>query len=101
MSDWNSEVPDQSVCMHSLVKAVIYASDVQTLRSKTKYPDKTVHSKPLLYAGLWNYQILFLVRGQVNGQNPLVQPRFTYLKIDIFLTVFTICIRTDRPEQTV
>ena len=96
MSDWNNEDPDQPVCMHSLVKAVIYASDVSTLRSKTKYPDKTVHSKLLLYAGLWN-QILFLV----NGQNPLVQPRFTYLKIDIFLTVFTICIRTDRPEQTV
>ena len=35
-------------------------------------------------AGLWNYQILFLVHGQVNGRNPLVQPRFTYPKIGIY-----------------
>ena len=36
-------------------------------------------------AGLWNYQILFFVNGQVNGQNPLVQQRFTCPNIDIFL----------------
>ena len=35
--------------------------------------------------GLWNYQILLLVYREVNGQNPLVQPGFTCLKIDIFL----------------
>ena len=35
-------------------------------------------------AGVWNYQILLLVHGQVNGQNPLVQPRFTCPKILIF-----------------
>ena len=34
--------------------------------------------------GVWNYQILLLVHGQVNGQNPLVQPRFTCQKIVIF-----------------
>ena len=28
-------------------------------------------------AGLWNYQILWLVHGQVNDQHPLVQPKFT------------------------
>ena len=35
--------------------------------------------------GLWNYQILLLVHGEVNGQNPLVQPTFTCQKIDSFL----------------
>ena len=30
------------------------------------------------------YPILVLAHGQVNGQNPLVQPRFTCLKRDIF-----------------
>ena len=38
-------------------------------------------------AGVWNYQILLLVHGQVNGQNPenpLVQPRFTCPKIVVF-----------------
>ena len=41
---------------------------------------KTVLAK----SGVRNYQILLLVEGQVNGQNPLVQPRFTCPKIDIF-----------------
>ena len=36
-------------------------------------------------AWLWNYQILVLAHGQVNGQNPLVKPIFTSPKIDIFL----------------
>ena len=35
--------------------------------------------------GLWNFQILLLLHRQVNGQNPLVQPRCTCLKTDIFL----------------
>ena len=35
--------------------------------------------------GLWNNQIILLVHGQVNGQNPLAQQRFACLKIDIFL----------------
>ena len=35
-------------------------------------------------AGLWNYQILLFVHGQVNGQNPLVQTRFTRPKFYIF-----------------
>ena len=35
-----------------------------------------------MYAGLWNYQILLLVHGQVNSQNPFVQPRFTCPKIE-------------------
>ena len=34
--------------------------------------------------GVRNYQILLLVHGQVNGQNPLVQPRSTCPKIVIF-----------------
>ena len=42
--------------------------------------------KDIFWSGLWNYQILLLVNGQVNGQNPLVQPRLTCLKIDIFLS---------------
>ena len=33
---------------------------------------------------MWNYQILLLTHVQVSGQNPLVQPRFTCPKIDIF-----------------
>ena len=37
---------------------------------------------------MWNYQILLLVHGQVNGQNPLAQPRFTCPKIDVFFFVF-------------
>ena len=36
-------------------------------------------------AGLWNYQILLFVHGQVNGQNPLVQTRFIRPKFYIFL----------------
>ena len=39
-----------------------------------------------LCSGLWNYQILLVVHGQIKGENPLVQPRFTYPKINIFLT---------------
>ena len=35
--------------------------------------------------GLWNYQILLLVHGQVSGQNLHVQPKFTCPKVDIFL----------------
>ena len=31
-------------------------------------------------------QILFLVHGQVNGQNPLVQARFTYQKIKFVIS---------------
>ena len=38
-----------------------------------------------LFPGLWNYKILLLVQGQVNGQNILVQASFDYLKIDVFL----------------
>ena len=33
--------------------------------------------------GLWNYQILILVNGQVNVQYPLVQPRFTCLNLQL------------------
>ena len=36
-------------------------------------------------AGLWNYQILLLVHGQVHSQIRLVQPRFTCPKINIFV----------------
>ena len=39
-------------------------------------------------SGMRNYQILLLVQGQVNGQNPLVQPRFTCPKIVIFSYFF-------------
>ena len=35
--------------------------------------------------GLWNCQILLLVHRQINGQNLLVQPRFTCLIIGSFL----------------
>ena len=35
-------------------------------------------------ARMWNYQILLLVQGQVNGQNSLAQPRFTCPKICIY-----------------
>ena len=37
-----------------------------------------------MYTGVRNYQALLLVHGQVNGQYPLVQPRFTCPKIVIF-----------------
>ena len=47
----------------------------------------------LILAGVWNYQILLLVHGQVNGRNPLDQPRFTCLKIGIYFLFLekTIC----------
>ena len=31
------------------------------------------------------FYVLLLVHDQVNGQNPLVQPKFSFPKIDIFL----------------
>ena len=37
-----------------------------------------------VWPGVRNCKILLLVHGQVNGHNPLVQPRFTSPKIDIF-----------------
>ena len=37
-------------------------------------------------------QILLLVQGQVNGKNPLVQPRPTCFKIDIFSYLPWKCI---------
>ena len=40
--------------------------------------------KTYIVAGMWNYQILLLVHRQVNGQNPLAQPRFTCPKIESF-----------------
>ena len=36
------------------------------------------------WPGLWNYQTLLLVHRQVNGRNPLAQPRFTCPKTDFF-----------------
>ena len=36
--------------------------------------------------GVWNYQILLLVHGQVNDPNPLVLSRFTCPKTDIFFS---------------
>ena len=44
----------------------------------------TYWTRYMYHTGLWYYQILLLVHGQVNGQNPLVQPRFNCPKIDIF-----------------
>ena len=34
--------------------------------------------------GLWKYQILLLVHGQINGQNPFAQPRVTCPKLTFF-----------------
>ena len=61
------------ITLHDSIGRVNFAFAVH--RDMLVAPDKT---------GLWNYQILLLVHGQVNGQNPLDQPRFTCLKIDIF-----------------
>ena len=52
------------------------------------FQDLTFHANCLLMltnAGLWHYQILSLVDRHVNGPNSPVQPRFTCLKIGIFL----------------
>ena len=56
-------------------------------------------------AGLWNYQILLLVHGQLNGQNPLVQPRFTCPKTDIWpghdKTYSKACVTNQDTDQPV
>ena len=39
------------------------------------------NNKKTPLTGVRNYQISLLVHGQVNGQNPHVQPRFTCPKI--------------------
>ena len=72
----------------------LFSRDMEPLKikqfSNSNFIKNVMHltskTKPLMkYAKLLNYQFLLHVHGQVNDQNPLVQPRFTCPKIDIFL----------------
>ena len=56
----------------------------QKKKKTTQNNRKHIQLQKKYLSGVWNYQILLLVHGQVNGQNPFVQPRFTCRKIVIF-----------------
>ena len=68
---------------HGISIALVYAVELSKL-STLSISSVISFKGRCIYTGMWNYQILLLVHGQVNGQNPLAQPRFTCPKINGF-----------------
>ena len=75
----------KNITTHSLPEELVASIPVHNGEDTSSEGLQVCFENTHTLSGLWNYQILLLVDGQISGQNPIIQPRFACPKIGIFL----------------